>query len=761
MGSIKPKTQQKERNKKLTKKAVSVKYWILIAGFAAAVVMSVVLLEGDAAPFWKWALAAAAAGLAFYPLSRRLFSAFKDGGWLFSKALGIALAGFVCWAFVSAGAFKFDNHSVYGCTAVLAAAVWAVFVIAGKKAVLKEREKEDIFLILFEELLFLAVFLTWTYIAGFRPEAIGTEKFMDYGYMATLYRDGGLPAVDMWFGPEKLNYYYGGQYYAVFLTRLSGTTINTGYNLARTLVAAFTFCMPFSILWNLFSRLGHGRNVTYPAGLFAGASVGLAGNMHYVIYGLLGKVLKPSGYETYWFPSSTRYIGHNPLTNDQCIHEFPSYSFVLGDLHAHMVNLLFVLCLLGLLAAFVLAKEEEKPDMESPVYVRLMRCLLEPHVWLFGFFAGLFRFTNYWDYVIYLTVIVLGLALLAIRHGRGRALENLAGFVIRTAWVYLVSCLAALPFTLHFKTMMSGFGKVVNRTPLYQLAVLWALPAVSVVLLFVFTVVRSHAVKYEKASVGKYIRHLAPADMIMLLFGFCAIGLILIPELIYVRDIYEAGYARSNTMFKLTYQAYVMFGMSMIYAVFRLIMAAKKKAVMALGTVILILFILTLGYFPYSVKCWAGNVTDKAGFRGLDAEAFLETTYPDDAAAIRWLEENVKGSPMVLEANGDSYSKNCRVSAMTGLPTVLGWYVHEWLWRSDVDAVRERAEDVKTIYTSTDENEVRRLLKKYSVEYIFVGSCERQTFPDINEELLKSLGFTVFSGSQTSEGTYILETAHY
>ena len=49
------------------------------------------------------------------------------------------------------------------------------------------------------------------------------------------------------------------------------------------------------------------------------------------------------GTKIYWFPHSTRYIGHNPLTDDQCIHEFPSYSFVLGDLHAHVVNVMFVL----------------------------------------------------------------------------------------------------------------------------------------------------------------------------------------------------------------------------------------------------------------------------------------------------------------------------------------------------------------------------------------------------------------------------------
>ena len=65
---------------------------------------------------------------------------------------------------------------------------------------------------------------------------------------------------------------------------------------------------------------------------------------------------------------------------------------------------------------------------------------------------------------------------------------------------------------------------------------------------------------------------------------------------------------------------------------------------------------------------------------------FWKTELPEDASAIRWLKNNVKGTAVVLEAPGDSYKDyDNRVSAMTGLPTVLGWYVHEWLWRNDTD----------------------------------------------------------------------------
>ena len=87
---------------------------------------------------------------------------------------------------------------------------------------------------------------------------------------------------------------------------------------------------------------------------------------------------------------------------------------------------------------------------------------------------------------------------------------------------------------------------------------------------------------------------------------------------------------------------------------------------------------------------------------GLDATAFLEKDFPEDAGAIRWLQETVEGQPVVLEAQGDSYSDCERVSAMTGLPTVAGSYVHQWLWRNDLAELNGRVEDVENIYTGTD-----------------------------------------------------------
>ena len=153
---------------------------------------------------------------------------------------------------------------------------------------------------------------------------------------------------------------------------------------------------------------------------------------------------------------------------------------------------------------------------------------------------------------------------------------------------------------------------------------------------------------------------------------------------------------------------------------------------------------------------WFGDVWKVSEYQGLDATTFLEQDFPQDASAIRWLKQNIKGSPVVLEANGDSYTGYERVSASTGLPTVLGWYVHEWLWRNNVPDLNEKSADIQTIYTSTDAETVKKLISRYDISYIFVGGQEKEKYgTELNDSVLQSLGSIVFEDDMS--GTYIVK----
>ena len=730
------------------------------------VALSAFLLQGDVWTFWTWYLLALVLGAAAMPLTGRLFRRFQDRGWMFSKVTAIAVSGFLTWFLVAVKIIKFTTMTCIVVTLVCAAASLILYC-REQKAGFECIPFAHLDLVYAEELLFFAAFLLWTYFAGFHPAAYGTEKFMDYGFMEAMMRSKTLPATDLWYSQGKINYYYGGQYFAVFLTKLSGAKVELTYNLMRTFVAGLAFAMPFSLVHQMVTdRLGKTgsrwkKALPSVTGILAGISVSIAGNMHYVVYGqIIPFIRKLKGEEvsSYWFPDATRYIGFNPDVEDKTIHEFPCYSFVLGDLHAHVVDIMFVLLLLGLLYAWM--KKVRTTELSGESMSRRefwKKQLLMPQLLATGALLGMFHWTNYWDFVIYFVVTCGAALFMNIIGQKGKIRWALGVTAAQAAEILILATVIILPFTLQFDTsnMVQGIALAQHHSLPHQLLVLWGLPGI-LTILFVVSLLVEKLRGAEQKSLYHLLASIRLPDLFAVLLGLCAIGLVLIPELVYVRDIYENRNARANTMFKLTYQAYIMFGMTMIYAIFRLLIIGKNKILKVLAFIGLFFFVWTCGYFGNSVHSWFGEVWKPSQYKGLNATAFLETDFPEDVNGIRWLKENISDAPVVLEANGDSYSEYERVSAMTGLPTIMGWYVHEWLWRGNLSDLNAKIEEIQEIYTSTDETRVKELLEEYNVSYIFVGSCERNKYgADMNNDLLKSLGEVVFQDSEYP--TYIVK----
>ena len=749
---------------------------ILPESIAAVILiaLSAYLLGGDVWTFWTWWLLALFMGMVAMPVTGRLFEGFEDKGWLFSKALAIAVTGFLTWFLVAVKLLPFTAATCIGVSVICGIFCAILFHVQLKKGI-ECYPSGKIQLIVREELLFFGIFLLWTYLAGFRPQAYGTEKFMDYGFMEAMMRSKTLPARDLWYSQGTINYYYGGQYFAVFLTKLTGSRVEVTYNLMRTFVAAFAFVYPFSLVRQmakdrLYGRMsGIKKYLPSLAGVTGGIAVSIAGNVHYIVYRcvlpLIHKIQGVAETASYWFPDATRYIGYNPVNeSDKTIHEFPCYSFVLGDLHAHVVNVMFVTFLVGMLYAWMKKIRSAGPEPEKQdVRDFWLKQLLMPHILLAAVLLGMFQWTNYWDFVIYF-VVTGGVVLIAnIIRFEGKVTRILAVTIAQAVEIIAVSYLVILPFTLKFETMVQGVALAQHHSLWYQLLILWGLPVFLTVLL-ILSVLTEKLKGMKHKSLYRLLEAVSVPDLFAVIMGLCAIGLILIPEIVYVRDIYENGNARANTMFKLTYQAYILFGMTMGYGIYRMLVVSKQKIIRIFSGIGLFVLIWTVGYFGKSVDSWFGKavhswfgeVWNPSNYQGLNATTFLETDFPQDAAAIRWLKDNIEGSPVVLEANGDSYTGYERVSATTGLPTVLGWYVHEWLWRNNVPDLNEKSADIQTIYTSTDEEKVKELIQRYDISYIFVGGQEKEKYgTELNDSLLQSLGSIVFEDD--TSGTYIVK----
>ena len=811
------------------------------------------------------------------PLTGLIFRRFEDRGWIFSKSIGILISSMVFFWLNSMHILKFVQLNMLIVTVVLFALNIALFFKLKMETLFSEA---NYILIAVEEILFLFIYLIWVWIIGFKPEAYGTEKFMDYGFLTSMMRSLWLPFEDMWYSGEPINYYYGGQYVTAWMIKLTGINVGVGYNVMRALVTTFSFCAPFSLVWQLMrDRFGRiGKEAPWVSATIAGWAVAFCGNFHYVIYGIIKPLVYSARGEeyNYWFPDSTRYIGYDPDLPDKTIHEYPAYSTVLGDLHAHYLDILFVVAVTAIAYAYAQRILAETDVSRKPKWVTtkalLMEILAQPEIILIGFFTGIFRFTNFWDFPIYFVVcgsIVFFMNLWKYQKDLVRFAVVMAG---QAAEAFVIGYIACLPFTMNFDQISSEIGLCTTHTVFYQFMVLWGLP-IAVFAGFIIMIVleqkdriaemraaksvrraaadrasgpdktakgpdgerstsvasavesqvlmteaasdgealtadeaeddelsvelledkpvmsdaeeaeqerktaarafarlkfRKNATDEEKKQAldegpmiedssddGRVLFGLYLPDLAVLLIGLCAIGLILMPEVIYVKDIYGGEHYRANTMFKLTYQAFILFGMMMGYVIERCYLRGRRAG-RIFSIVALVLVVFTAGYIFKSIDSWFGNVFKNNNRISTDASVFVDESMSTDFDAISWLNNKVTGRPVVLEAPGDSYTDYQRVSVATGLPTVLGWYVHEWLWRNDTDSMNVRAADCQTIYTSTDEDEVRRLIDKYNISYIYIGQLERQKYPDLNDSLLQSLGQVAYSDGET---TYIMRTA--
>jgi YYY domain-containing protein len=209
---------------------------------------------------------------------------------------------------------------------------------------------------------------------------------------------------------------------------------------------------------------------------------------------------------------------------------------------------------------------------------------------------------------------------------------------------------------------------------------------------------------------------------VLLLF---ATGLLLTlsVEFVYLRDHFRT---RMNTVFKFYFQAWVVWAIAGAYA---LVYLSRRRAPWAWGAISVAALLIIAGLI-YPVLAIPARAREYGGPPTLDGAAYLAQIYPDDYVAIAWLNQNVEKTSVILETPGGGYQYEGRVSAHTGLPTVLGWAGHEWQWRGSLGAQEQRKPDIETLYSSVNPAEVLTLLDKYGISYVYVGPVERERYPE-------------------------------
>lgn len=935
-------SENAETKRPLDKKLIlSFLYWVLPVAILA---LSPIVLKRDYLSFIMWYFSFFVLGILFLPLTSSIFSRNRDRGYSFSKSISLALPGFTLWTLSHFKILPFNKISIF----IICIIFFALFMFFGKT-------RESFFdawqnpatvrLMAVEETIFAGGMLFWSFARGLKPLLDSLEKPMDYGFMMSLMRTDFLPAKDMWYSQGSMNYYYFGQYIYTFVTKFSGLHPRVTYNLAMGTTFAFTLVLSFALgyMFIEFARRKGLRLFSFaPAlgGVLTAIITTLGGNSHSFFYGSrysseLGKNIRAPGYgilkflqdkgildkllpplavmageegatgnviDNFWFANSTRYIGYNPTTPDKTIHEFPYYSFLVADLHAHLINLVFVLLFIAL--ALVLSESklwdkigvlfskadsyEEKDflirtrEKSSPIHTRnafrlsglknedelssyrikniaavILKSagflLREPAFLLASLLLGIFMMCNFWDFAIYLVVFSMAALVGNLRGFRSFGswgalplfifqvifilvpflfISNpflaVAGFAVSVifchivlyvrsgpftitgaalSWIFFISHFLTLPFNASFDPMAKSLRLVPYNTPWFQLAMLWGAHILAGIVFTLFIIihrirktdgVNPHAYS-AKGPLSKFFLGMNAIDLFMAGIFVCGIIFVLLPEILYVVDIYT-GHVRANTMFKFTYQAFVLLSLTMGYAITRICIAkpvvikrpekkkihanienikntenadnikntdntdntesdtpasSKKKGervyIPYVSSIILVLLLTIPMYYPFiSTTQWLGKFK-LDNYKGLDGISGVSGV--DIISTVYWFEDNVSGQPVILEAYGDSYTDSCQISAYTGLPTLMGWQTHEWLWRtsktrngySDVVLPMQKIVDQIYLFDADKKSDVIKTLKDYSVEYVVIGPKEKEKYPEINENGLLSLGEIVYS----------------
>jgi len=849
--------------------------------FPVLVVLSSFYFLGrnDAVFFITWYLTLFISGLAFLPLSTTIFKHSGDFGYSFSKPLSMSVSAFTLWTLSYIKIIPFRYVFIIAIVLIYA----GIFYFLPKSRnnfLISVKNPASVRTFALQETLFAGALLFWSFARGLKPLLDSLEKPMNYGFMMSIMRSDYLPAADMWYSQGSINYYYFGQYIYAFFTKLSGLNVEVTYNLSMATTFALTLTLSFAIcrmLADFAIKKGTSLYKAAPtfSGLLGGFIVTLAGNSHSFFYGTrysgeAQKDITAPGYKlmeflqdrglldkwnnvsewaeqngeevsvsikSFWFANSTRFIGYNPPTRDKTIHEFPFYSFLVADLHAHLINLSFVLLFIGILIAMVqssymsdIARDLRSNDirlnnLQGPGWLKtdyqnilnaFSRTLRHPVFVLTSVLLGTFMMCNFWDFAIYLVVLAMALFIINLRgFGKIAGIETLpvflfqiicimvpflfignpllavAGYALavvlcfssllfskdsftitgaQLSLVFFISHIIILPFNMNFDPMSKSIAFTVNQTPVFQLTILWGTHII-VGLLYLIYVVRRRFIHhdeiggkalYAKDSLSRFFVGLNPFDFFVCGLFVCGFLFVLMPEIIYVVDIYSGDFKRANTMFKFTYQAFVMLSIVMGYGITRILLTKPSSSKFDFRWSFVSVFMCVMLSIPsyytqLSTRQWLGEFKMER-YQGLNGVETMPDK--DKLETIRWINENISGQPVLLESYGDSYTDYNYLTAFTGIPTVMGWQTHQWLWRTSKtvkdaynEVVRPRQMDVQMIYEFEDAAKVQSLINKYKIEYIAVGPNERRKFDSINESALKNLGEIIFE----TDTTYIIK----
>jgi YYY domain-containing protein len=778
-----------------------------------------------------WYIALTVLGWLVYPLLRLAMPGLPDRGYPLARIAGLLLLAYPAWLGGSLGLPV--TRVTLLLVVVFLTAVGGLLAAYQREDLRQElRERRGYFLRV--ELIALAFFALGLFMRLLNPDLwhpiFGGEKPMNFSHFNAVLKSTLFPPYDPWFAGGSLNYYYYGYVVVGMPVKLLGITPSVAYNFILPSLFSMVALAAFSIAWNLTSAapaastLERAGEASQPRGYRAPYWVGLSAALLLLVLGNQGTVrmywqglqrlvvpqeqmeagnlIENLGWaaqgmqrmirgesdtlpyylsDWYWKPS--RAI--QPEAGSE-ITEFPYFTFLYADLHAHMMALPITLLVIAWAVSAFRVREMGYTRPGRLDWLPLALTLL-----LGALALGALRPTNTWDQYTYLIFAILALAYSLWPPGGLRApLGSLLRAAVPLLLLLILSLLLYRPFDWWFgqaynaltlwegpKTGLSSYFvhwglflfiiatwlvieliDWMENTPLSALARIkpyfGLIYAALIGLLFalVFFLLREVQIIWVAGPLGLLaaVLLLRPdqphAKRAVLLMVGTGLAITLAVELVAVRG----DINRMNTVFKFYYQSWSLLSLSAAAALAWLLVRAQTWSTAFRAVWLVLLGLLLISPVLYPIVATRAKAIDRMtpeAPRTLDGMTYMAyTTYSDgptretyqqmdlnqDYRAIRWMQENVPGSPVIVEAHTGEYRHwGTRYTIYTGLPGVVGWNWHQRQQRALTPDtwVYDRIADIHNFYRTTDVNRAQTFLQQYEVGYIILGQLERIYYP--------------------------------
>lgn len=437
----------------------------------------------------SWYLVITLIGVCALPIALRLFSSLPGRGVTLARPLGLLIWAFLFWLLNSLGVLQNDlGGELVALLLLVGVSVWFLRR-SGWRAQLDQLHAAKRTM-LAGELVFLSMFVLWVWVRGMNPEAAYTEKPMELAFINSILRSAKFPPQDPWLSGYAISYYYFGYVMIAMLTRITGVISSVAFNLSSALWFAMTAAALYGIVYDISAKWAISKGLeaerySRRAGLLGPLFVLIVSTVEGVLEFLhAGGVFWKTGVDGSltskfwswlgildlnqaptppfdWIPSrasgwlwwrGSRVIQDMTLggANIEVIDEFPFFTYLLSDLHPHLLGMPFVLLVVAL-SLNLFSGADAFPAKSR----RILDQLKDDSFWLAALLLGSLAFINTWDFPIYVGLFCLTWAYMRYQ-AEGWHVDILWDFLKNGLMLGVAGFILYLPFYLGFASQAGG-----------------------------------------------------------------------------------------------------------------------------------------------------------------------------------------------------------------------------------------------------------------------------------------------------------------